>query len=598
MVKTRISEDDEKAIIIGIDFGTTFSGVSWAYSGQPDNIEVISRWESKINLNSDKEKVPSSILFRGKRGNSSWGYAIPRDGKQEPLKWFKLLLVDERDLPENVRDSSQIATARRLAKSANKEPVEIISGYLQNLWNHAIECIVSTVGDAMVKMCQFHIVITLPAIWPDYAKARMRRAAEEAGLLESRPAGETSLSFISEPEAAALATMKDLSKMPTAEVGDHIVVCDAGGGTVDLITYEILSLDPFIVREAVQGDGDLCGGVFLDEAFVNMLKEKVTPQAWNNIPEEEVRKLLNDEWEHCIKPSFKNQDDDWQINLPPECRVPGAQRRSMKRKRNLMLDQADLLKVFEPVVNQTISLVEKQIEAVMTKTESKPKQIILVGGFGRCPYLRSRLKEEVGNNIEILQGHGAKPWTAICRGATIHGLTRRNLAPDLAVEIKSRVSRMSYGTCCSMNYDPEEHEEKDRYWCEDELSWKVDTCMDWFLERGTDVSSVDPVTKSYYRLWESVPSQVDGTIYSSEAWPPPERLNHRVNELCTIAWKKKINFASLPRFTNPMGKVFAKINYDVEMTCSGKSVDFTVIHDGKQVAAKNVEVVFKSDDDE
>ncbi|KAK1625478.1 hypothetical protein BDP81DRAFT_463979 [Colletotrichum phormii] len=570
MVRTRISEEDEKAIIIGIDFGTTLSGVSWAYSGQPDNIEVISRWESKINLNSDKEKVPSSILFRGKRGNTSWGYAIPNDGKQEPLKWFKLLLVDERDLPENIQDSSQIATARRLAKSANKEP-----------------CIVSTVGDAMVKMCRFHVVITLPAIWPDYAKARMRRAAEDAGLLKPRPAGETSLSFISEPEAAALATMKDLSKMPTAQVGNHIVVCDAGGGTVDLITYEILSLDPFIVREAVQSDGDLCGGVFLDEAFVNMLQEKVTPQAWNNIPKDEVRKLLNDDWEHCIKPYFKNQDDDWHINLPPECRVPGTQQRGMKRKRHLILDQEDLLKVFDPIVNQTISLVEKQIEAVMIKTESKPKQIILVGGFGRCPYLRSRLKEEVGNSIEILEGHGAKPWTAICRGATIHGLTRRNLAPGLAVEIESRVSRMSYGTCCTMDYDPEEHKESERYWCEDELEWK-----------GTNVSSADPVTKSYYRLWESVPSQVDRTIYSSEAWPPPKRLDHRVNELCTITWKKKMNFASLPSFTNPMGKVFAKITYDVEMTCSGKSVDFTVVHDGKQVAAKNFEVVFKSEDDE
>ncbi|KAL2873752.1 hypothetical protein SGCOL_011067 [Colletotrichum sp. CLE4] len=576
MVKTWISEEDEKAIIIGIDFGTTFSGVSWAYSGQPDDIEVISRWESKINLNSDKEKVPSCILFRGKRGNPFWGYAIPSDGKQEPLKWFKLLLVDERDLPENVRDSSQIATARRLARRANKDPVEIIAGYLQHLWNHTIECIISTVGDGMVKMCQFQVVITLPAIWPDYAKARMRRAAEDAGLLKSRPAGETSLSFISEPEAAALATMKDLSKMPTAEVGNHIVVCDAGGGTVDLITYEILSLDPFIVREAVQGDGDLCGGVFLDEAFVNMLQEKVTPQAWNNIPKEDVRNLLNDEWENCIKPSFKNQDDDWHINLPPECRAPGTQQRGMKRKRNLILDREDLLKVFDPIVNQTISLVKKQIDAVMTKTETKPKvrkQIILVGGFGRCPYLRSRLKQEAGNGIEILQGHSAKPWTAICRGATIHGLTRRNLAPGLAVEINSRVSRMSYGTCCLMDYDPKKH-------------------------RGTDVSSADPVTKSYYCLWESVPSQVDDTIYASEAWPPPKRLDHRVSELCTITWKKKINFASLPRFTNTMGKVFANINYDVEMTCSGKSVDFTVVHDGKQVGAKNVEVVFNSEDDE
>ncbi|OHE92391.1 hypothetical protein CORC01_12318 [Colletotrichum orchidophilum] len=597
MARNRVAKEKKNAIIIGIDFGTTFSGVSWAHSGQPDDIEVISRWESKMNLNSDKEKVPSSILFRGKRGNSSWGYAIPNDGKQEPLKWFKLLLVDECDLPENVRDSSQIEAARKLARSANKEPVEIISRYLQHLWNHAIECIGSTLGDVMVKMCQFHVVITLPAIWPDYAKARMRRAAEDAGLLEARPAGMTSLSFISEPEAAALATMKDLSKMPTAKVGNHIVVCDAGGGTVDLITYEILSLKPFIVREAVQGDGDLCGGVFLDEAFVKMLQEKVTPQAWNNIPKGEVAKLLNNDWEYCIKPSFKNLEDDWHVSLPPECRAPGSQQRGLKRKRNLVLDSEDLLEVFDPVVNQTISLVKKQIDAVMTKTDSKPKQIILVGGFGRCPYLRSRLKEEVGKDVEILQGHGAKPWTAICRGATIHGLTRRNLAPGLAVEIQSRVSRLSYGTCCTMPYDPVEHNKDDKFWCKEELTWKVDNCIEWFLERGTDVSTADPVSKSYYRLWESVPSEVSDTIYSSAVWPPPKRLNDSVNELCTIAWRKKIKFSSLPRFTNPMGKVFAKITYDMEMTCSGRSVDFTVIHDGKQVAAKNVEVVFKSEDE-
>jgi hypothetical protein len=38
-------------------------------------------------------------------------------------------------------------------------------------------------------------------------------------------------------------------------VGDAIVVCDAGGGTVDLITYEAVSLNPFKLKELVSANG-------------------------------------------------------------------------------------------------------------------------------------------------------------------------------------------------------------------------------------------------------------------------------------------------------------------------------------------------------
>ena len=43
------------------------------------------------------------------------------------------------------------------------------------------------------------------------------------------------LRMISEPEAAALATIQPSQ----LKVGDNIVTTDAGGGTIDLIPYEI-----------------------------------------------------------------------------------------------------------------------------------------------------------------------------------------------------------------------------------------------------------------------------------------------------------------------------------------------------------------------
>jgi hypothetical protein len=34
-------EEGEKRLVIGVDFGTTYSGVAVVYSGQPDDVDII-----------------------------------------------------------------------------------------------------------------------------------------------------------------------------------------------------------------------------------------------------------------------------------------------------------------------------------------------------------------------------------------------------------------------------------------------------------------------------------------------------------------------------------------------------------------------------
>lgn len=63
-------------IVIGIDFETTwvpinfiqtckllipcsYSGVAWAYSRAPEEIELVTSWDSELNHCSDVEKTPS-----------------------------------------------------------------------------------------------------------------------------------------------------------------------------------------------------------------------------------------------------------------------------------------------------------------------------------------------------------------------------------------------------------------------------------------------------------------------------------------------------------------------------------------------------------
>lgn len=51
---------------------------------------------------------------------------------------------------------------------------------------------------------------------------------------------------------------------------------DAGGGTVDAITYTVTDTEPLRLKtEAVAPGGALCGSNFLNDAFRDLLKSKV-----------------------------------------------------------------------------------------------------------------------------------------------------------------------------------------------------------------------------------------------------------------------------------------------------------------------------------
>lgn len=134
------------------------------------------------------------------------------------MKWFKLLLLDEKDVPSEVLESTHYQQAVILQKKTGKSPTEITATFLRKLFNHAIEDITRNIGAELLLKCKFHVTITLPAIWSHKAQQRMREAANMAGILTERPCGATKLHFISEPEAAALATLKDLSKRSTIKV--------------------------------------------------------------------------------------------------------------------------------------------------------------------------------------------------------------------------------------------------------------------------------------------------------------------------------------------------------------------------------------------
>ncbi|TGJ78313.1 hypothetical protein E0Z10_g10448 [Xylaria hypoxylon] len=330
-------------VVIGIDFGTTFTGVAYDYIRQgnqgPSDITPlpITLWpaSSATEANSDSPKVPSCIAYTS-RGAITWGQQA--SDEQGSILWSKLLLLDEHDLQTHLKNSDHVKQARESIQKTGKDVVTVISDYLAKVWDHVLEDIIRARGRQFLNTRPFHVVVTVPAIWQDYAIEKMSRALKKAGILNKRPGcADTTHTFVSEPEAAALAAINGHNKYDALEHGQTFVIADLGGGTVDLISFRVKAIQPqLLLEEVVEGDGGLCGATFLDQAFLSCLEKKVRQeksklrslQSWQQMHKEEQKRITNTVWEKGIKRKYYDGQPGYTIDL-------GAQGR---RRPNILLN--------------------------------------------------------------------------------------------------------------------------------------------------------------------------------------------------------------------------------------------------------------------
>ncbi|PON21805.1 hypothetical protein TGAM01_v209392 [Trichoderma gamsii] len=560
------SKDEDPFIAFGIDFGTTYSGIAWAISTRPANVSMITSWDSAKYHCSDKEKTPSIISYE-ENGKMLWGYSV--SDKKSSIEWSKLCLLEEDDIPNDVSHSTQLQAAQAALKQQKKSVVDVISDYLRQLWKHSIINIRRAIGGQLVDLCRFKVVATIPAIWPIYAQIRMHEAIEKAGILSTRNAGQTILEFLPEPEAAALATLRGISTYNQAnmEIGDHFVVCDAGGGTVDIITYTVVELSPMKVKESVKGDGKLCGATFLDERFLEILREKldqISPDTWKSLEETgALGRIMNNDWENGIKPQFRNTDQHWMIQIP----VKGPKRTHDEfRFSDIKFDVKDVQKIFKPIVAEIKHLVDNQVKAIKDKYNKEPKFVVLVGGFGRQPFLFTEMQDALNRRngpvgkIEVLQSQGAEP-----------------------------ISRMSYGVKCDrVPWNAKDHDIRDKEWSDIDQAYKAVNQTSWFVRIGETIPVGDFISKGFYTdLTHSISSQSTELIYSTSA-TPPKRCDETVKKLYNLHWSTVPKFSKLTTWVNSKGRTIRRFCFDTKMTSNGVTLDFEIVYKGQVVASKNI----------
>nr|POE77908.1 hypothetical protein CFP56_09551 [Quercus suber] len=548
-----------------------YSGVSWCWSGLPDDIKLVTRWQTRFNFTSDSAKTPTELCYDTTDGKPAWGFDIPAN--KEAIAWFKLLLVDQDKLPEKYRESKQLMRARKLAADASKTPVDLVADYLRLLWKHTLDSIKRERGDVAVDGSPFRVWLTVPAIWDAISCSRMREAAEKAGILSFRSAGPTVLDLVAEPEAAALAVLDDFRKAPNVQ---------------DIISYTVLNVDPVGLQECVEGQGALCGAVRIDEAFLSMVKANLGEPRWEKTSTEDRKIMMYNEWENGIKRRYDDSDRDWTVSLPAiafkgRSVLHGFSRRMdvssaevPMQSGQLKLARGHIRAFFAPVLSEIRGLIHDQIRKVEVMAGKLPKEL---------------KTEFLPKHIDVLQPSGDRPWVAICRGAVMRGLSDTTTKTKHKSTVKARVSRKSYGTAYRTVFD--KHNELDKTWCPIRLQYLADRQMQWYLRRGEIITHTEPVSFKFF-LWISKESQLEDMmrvdVFENDELIPPGRQTDKVRRLLTLSFRGNTSFDDLPTWTNPMGIVFRKLDFAVGMYSTGTSLKWRVTVDGVVQGEQDVRI--------
>lgn len=352
-----------------------------------------------------------------------------------------------------------------------RDALQLVTDFIGLLGEHLIYTLQEKLGESVIKTTPFEYVVTVPAIWSDLAKDKTKQACERALSLSEKGAP---VHLVSEPEAAAIYALHGLDPHGLKE-NDTMVVVDAGGGTVDLISYTITSLEPVLeVQEAAPGSGALCGSTFLNMRFAKFLKSKLGDEPGFD---DEVMAEALEVFEKKVKRQFAYTADPNDTYTIPVGGLPNNKALGVSRGR-FALKASDLSVIFEPVILEVIRLVKEQI----TTSGVPINAVLLVGGFGASNYLKERLRSAVDKDVSILQPPNA--WQAVVQGAVMKGLA--NCAPEkwTTLKVKNRRARKHYGMEWRTAFDDKQHKHMDstKHWCGMDGCWKVYS-MEWFIKR-------------------------------------------------------------------------------------------------------------------
>ncbi|KAL4733033.1 hypothetical protein BDV11DRAFT_200880 [Aspergillus similis] len=500
-----MSLENRDRIIVGVDYGTTFTGASYVSSKATDisEIVVITNWPGPSRDIDTVYKTPSRIAYAAENprlNKDRWGFQV--EPGMVSYSWTKLLL--DRGTPLTKYDDSALEKASNIGimlLPENKSPEDIVGQYLANVYEHILKKIGKSITEETLQNTPIEFWFTVPAIWSDRAQLATRDAARRAGFAGTLHRPSDRLFLITEPEAAAIAVLSKYASSTlggAVKAGDGVLVCDCGGGTVDITTYLINEVEPLKFEELCTGMGGKCGSTAVDRNFYKLMSERFG-EAFDKLPMK--RKGPGSEFMRrfeTLKRDFGVSDEQTVHELPLNMTLDEPDPRYFDEdERMVLISSDDLRTVFDPVVDQIIQLVRKQIEDANNEAgKDSINRIILVGGFGDSEYLREAFKSSFALNGKIAITVPEIPQAAIVQGAALRGLE--------GIRSSTKRCRRHYGFAVDTEFQPGMNE-IDTYWDVYNNRKMVRGFMKWTIQKGQkyveDHTELFPL--NWRKFWDS-----------------------------------------------------------------------------------------------
>ncbi|KAK3678725.1 hypothetical protein LTR78_001178 [Recurvomyces mirabilis] len=562
------SQRSKAQLIVGIDFGTTFSGVAFAFATNTEAKEdIIVEWPGAGTQT--KQKIPTVLYYDQHQQVVGWGPDIaealaptgyPKPGVQK-VEWFKLQLM--------MSGNTYIDPINLPPLPPGKSEIDVAADYLFKLRQAMRNQLQKTLGEVFNREERnIRYFLTVPAIWNDAGKAATRAAAIQAGFL--RDENDNRLTLITEPEAAAMFCSK--TGLLNLKVHDAVLIVDCGGGTVDLIAYEVEEESPFTVAECTAGSGDSCGSTALNRNFSNILRAKIRkmklPDGSKTAGKVYAKCIMD--FENRIKADFRNNGQKWAVDVGIEAEFPEAG----IEEGYMTFTNEEILQCFEPVVNRILELVRNQIIAIQAQNRLL-QNVLVVGGFGASEYLFQQIKLHVPPQFQNKVVRPMDSVAAIVKGAVTAGITER--------VITSRVARRHYLMATLQPFKEGHHPEQYRV---PSLDGK-DRCKytrQIFVQKGQRVKIGEPVKVSFFRqVAPGATLMYEDVLYACDEDVCPEYTKDpRIKEVVTLTsdLSRKNLEKDFERMDTPQG-TFYRVYFDIYLTLDGSEFNAELVCQGE-----------------
>ncbi|KAI9640157.1 hypothetical protein NHQ30_011394 [Ciborinia camelliae] len=357
-----------------------------------------------------------------------------------------------------------------------RDVLDIFTDFLVKVLQHTKEQLIQLHNFSDNSVVEF--AMTVPTIWSPIASRILQTALQTAARVVKFGNSSTKNALIpyivSEPEAAAIYMLAEKSSV---HPGETFIIADCGGGTVDIVTYEIGTEHPLrLSEEKVTPGGDNCGSSYLNENYKKMLLHRLRDETYllDMRPAGESLESIVNRLVPKFEDDFKRRKDvTASFGLRTRLHLPGLKPNKEKGfddgyvvVMNLLTipmygNRQDWEEVFNPLLERVKNLLRTQLYAALEKNLKVKisQKVFLLGGFGASPSLRSYLrnylrefsnKPEVSYEVELMTGNDAAgyPVTAVSCGAVLAALNKKN-GP-------ARRAQSSYGFLTREPWQPNE----------------------------------------------------------------------------------------------------------------------------------------------